>query len=82
MKVGSGRFRLTPAGELLRADHPQTLRGVTLLEEGPEHYALWKHLSAMVKDGKQNAFIREFGRSAFGHAVTGRPAMPKCSTTR
>jgi hypothetical protein len=60
---------LTETGELLRSDHPQTLRGVTLLEEGPEHYALWKHLPAMVCDGKQNAFVREFGRMAFDHAV-------------
>ena len=30
-------FSLTETGELLRSDHPQTLRGVTLLEEGPEH---------------------------------------------
>ena len=62
-------FSLTETGELLRSDHPQTLRGVTLLEEGPEHYALWKHLPAMVRDGKQNAFMREFGRMAFDHAV-------------
>jgi len=38
------------------------------LEEGPQHYALWKHLPAMVRDGKQNAFIREFGCMAFDHA--------------
>jgi len=62
-------FSLTETGELLRSDHPQTLRGVTLLEEGPEHYALWKHLPAMVCDGKQNAFVREFGCMAFDHAV-------------
>ena len=61
-------FSLSPAGELLQSDHPQTLRGVTLLEEGPEHYALWKHLPDMVRDGKQNAFVREFGRMAFDHA--------------
>jgi hypothetical protein len=64
-----GTFSLTTAGELLRSDHPQTLRGVTLLEEGPEHYALWTHLPAMIRDGKQNAFVREFGRMAFDHAV-------------
>jgi hypothetical protein len=63
------RFALTAAGDLLRQNHPQTLRGVTLLEEGPEHYALWKHLPAMIRDGKQNAFIREFGRMAFDHAA-------------
>jgi O-methyltransferase domain/Dimerisation domain len=62
-------FSLTETGELLRSDHRQTLRGVTLLEEGPEHYALWKHLPAMVRDGKQNGFMREFGRMAFDHAV-------------
>jgi len=38
------------------------------LEEGPQHYALWKHLPAMVRDAKQNAFMREFGRMAFDHA--------------
>lgn len=63
------RFSLTDAGALLRRDHPQTLRGVTLLEEGPEHYALWKHLPAMIRDGRQNAFVREFGRMAFEHAA-------------
>lgn len=65
-----GAFSLTETGELLRSDHPQTLRGVTLLEEGPEHYALWKHLPKMVRDGKQNAFVCEFGRMAFDHAVS------------
>lgn len=62
-------FALTATGELLRSDHPQTLRGVTLLEEGPEHYALWTHLPAMIREGKQNAFVREFGKMAFDHAV-------------
>ncbi|HEX4948469.1 MAG TPA: methyltransferase [Blastocatellia bacterium] len=62
------RFALTEAGRYLLADHPQTLRGMTLLEEGPEHYALWKHLPAMIRDGQQNAFVREFGRMAFAHA--------------
>ena len=39
------------------------------LEEGPQHYALWKHLPAMVQDGRQNAFVREFGRMAFEYAL-------------
>ncbi len=62
-------FALTETGELLRNDHPQTLRGVTLLEEGPEHYALWGHLPAMVREGRQNAFVRQFKRMAFEHAA-------------
>lgn len=61
------QFTPSEAGELLRSDHPQTLRGVTLLEEGPQHYALWKHLPDMVREGTQNAFVREFGRMAFEH---------------
>lgn len=63
------KFSLAETGQYLRSDHPQTLRGVTLLEEGPEHYALWKHLPEMIRDGQQNAFMREFGRRAFEHAV-------------
>ncbi len=67
---GPGRvFSLSAAGEFLRKDHPETPRGVALLEEGPEHYALWNHLPQMVRDGKQNAFVREFGRMAFDHAA-------------
>lgn len=60
-------FSITPLGELVRKDHPQTLRGVILLEEGPEHYAIWKHLAKMVKDGKQDGFIREFGLRIFDY---------------
>lgn len=61
-------FSLTSMGELLRSDNAQTLRGIALLEEGPEHYAIWKHLAAMVKDGKQDGFVREFGRRIFDYA--------------
>jgi hypothetical protein len=58
-------FSLTPAGSAFTARHPRSLRGLTLFEEGPQHYALWKHLPDMIKDGKQNAFTREFGHHAF-----------------
>jgi hypothetical protein len=51
-------FSITTQGELLRKDHPKTLRGIILLEEGPEHYAIWKHLPDMIMDSKQDAFIR------------------------
>jgi O-methyltransferase domain/Dimerisation domain len=62
------RFSLLPAGALLRADHPSSLKPMLLLEEGPEHYALWTHLPAMVREGSQNAFTREFGMMAFDYA--------------
>lgn len=61
-------FSLTEAGELLCEDHPRSLRGVTLLEEGPEHYAIWRHLPDIVRDGGDDGFLREFGHSAFEHA--------------
>lgn len=63
------RFSITPMGQLLRSDNPQTLRGVALLEEGPEHYAVWKHLTAMIKDGRQDGFAREFGERIFDYAA-------------
>ncbi|SRR6266496_2218374 len=66
------QFSLTESGEFLRADHPQTLRGMTLLEEGPEHYAIWKHLCAMIREGKQDGFVREFGHPLFEHIAQDR----------
>jgi predicted transcriptional regulator len=59
------KFSITPLGELLRKDHSQTLQGVLLLEEGPEHYQIWKHLPRMIKNGQQNAFLSEFGNNIF-----------------
>ena len=43
---------------------------MALLEEGPEHYAIWKHLVAMVRDGRPNGFGREFGAMCFDYART------------
>lgn len=63
-------FVLTDMGALLRSDHPQSLNPMARLEEGPQHYALWTHLPAMVRDGKQNAFVREFGCMAFDYAAS------------
>jgi hypothetical protein len=81
-------FSITPMGELVRKDHPQTLRGMILLEEGPEHYAIWKHLVDMVQDGKQDGFMREFGMRIFdyipqnsGYAEVFNYAMSSYSAT-
>jgi hypothetical protein len=57
-------------GELLRSEHPQSLRHRVLIADGPEHYAIWKHLPGIIKDGKQDGFIREFGSRAFEYART------------
>jgi hypothetical protein len=67
-ETGARGFALTTAGDLLRSEHPRSMRAMARLEEGPQHYALWKHLPAMIRDGRQNAFTREFRRMAFEHA--------------
>jgi hypothetical protein len=65
LKEEDHRFSISSQGKLLQKNHPHTLRDVILLEEGPEHYAIWKHLPAMTKDGQQNAFLREYGCKVF-----------------
>jgi O-methyltransferase domain len=62
------RFNLTDRGAVLRTDAPGSLRYMAMLEGGPEHWAIWKHVPAMVRDGRQNAFMREYGEMAFDHA--------------
>ena len=62
-------FSVSATGELLRGDHPQSMRDAFLLREGPEHTAIWKHLPAILRDGTQTGFIREFGTSAFAYAA-------------
>ncbi|HWP83788.1 MAG TPA: methyltransferase dimerization domain-containing protein, partial [Terriglobia bacterium] len=44
-------FALTPEGRTLLTSHPQSLRAVALLQEGPEHTAIWKHLPEIVRQG-------------------------------
>lgn len=65
----SKSFALTSMGDTLRADNPHTLRPMAMLEEGPEHYAAWKHLPALIEEGAQDGFSREFGRPAFEYAL-------------
>jgi O-methyltransferase domain/Dimerisation domain len=62
------RFILTPMGEVLCRDHPQSLRGLTLLEAGPEHAAAWTHLSELITAGQQDTFGREVGESVYTYA--------------
>lgn len=69
-------FSITEAGAMLRGDHPQSMRDALLLREGPEHTAIWKHLPALVRDGSQDGFVREFGVAAFEHAAR-EPAYHK-----
>ena len=51
-KDNSRGFRLTEAGSLLREDYPHTLRAMALLEEGPEHYAIYRRRAARREIGR------------------------------
>ena len=62
-------FSISEMGKILQSDHPQSLANLALLVEGPEHYAVWKHLPAIVQDGEQNGFIREYGHTGFEHTM-------------
>jgi predicted transcriptional regulator len=47
-KDGSNRFPLTRRGKLLTKVHTQSLRGITLLEEGPEQKLLYYASSSKI----------------------------------
>jgi hypothetical protein len=53
-------FNLTERGAVLHSNAPGSLRYMAMLEGGPEHWAIWNHVPAMVRDGRQNAFMREY----------------------
>lgn len=60
---GEHRFSISAMGKILQRGNPNSLRSMVLLEEGQAHYAAWKHLPALIRDGSQDGFCREFGMS-------------------
>jgi len=57
------RFRLTPLAELLRSDHPQSMRALARMY-GSEQYSAWGELGASIRTGSP-AFDRVFGSTYF-----------------
>lgn len=57
------RFALTPLAELLRSDHPQSLRQFARML-GEEHYLSWADLLHSVRTG-ENAFRHRHGMPVF-----------------
>lgn len=57
------QFALTPLAELLRSDHPQSLRMVARML-GDEHYLSWADLLHSVRTG-EGAFRHRYGLSVF-----------------
>jgi len=58
-----GHFSLTPLAELLRRDHPQSLRQFARLV-GEEHYLSWAGLLECVRCG-ESGFRRRYGTDVF-----------------
>jgi len=62
-ETGPRRFALTPLAELLRSDHPQSLRQFARML-GEEHYVSWSDLLHSVRTG-ESAFHHRYGCSVF-----------------
>jgi hypothetical protein len=64
-------FLLPNGGALVRADHPFTVRGVRLLEEGREHYRIWKDLPDLIHNSTPSSStppgIKNVGKSSSMH---------------
>lgn len=81
------KFTLNEDGAFLRDDHPQSLRGATLLELCPEHTNTWNYLNQMATDGPEiPAFNIAYGMPVFDYlgthpkyAATFGPAMTSLS---
>ncbi len=58
-------FHLTPMGALFQSDHPSMMRSLTLLEGNLKHRSGWNYLAEMVRDGKQDGALREFGSTSW-----------------
>jgi SAM-dependent methyltransferase len=60
------RFKLTPMGQLLRSDHPQSLAGYARFETHDSTWRPWGHLDYSVKTGLP-AFDHVFGEPIFAY---------------
>ena len=56
-------FSLTPLAELLRGDHPQSMRQFARML-GDEHYLAWHDLPTSIRTG-QSAFLTRYGCHVF-----------------
>ncbi len=61
-----GVFTLTPMSELLRADHPASLRAMAITQNDPGHYIGWSKATEVVKDGG-NGSVRAHGKEAWAY---------------
>ena len=62
--LGDGRFAHTPASRTLRADHPNSQRGLAMFAAADYHWAAWGALGEAVKTGR-TAFDGLYGCNSF-----------------
>ncbi|MFI9051878.1 methyltransferase [Streptomyces sp. NPDC053427] len=72
-EITPGRFTVTPAGALLRADGPQSLYSFVRMFTDPTLLRAWEHLDDSVRTGEP-AFDAVFGKDFFGHLAE-RPEL-------
>ena len=54
-----GRFSLTAIGELLRTNHPKSLRSMASMVAGGEHFRAWGQLTEAVRTGQIGVVLSE-----------------------
>jgi SAM-dependent methyltransferase len=71
---GTGEFRLTPIGEYLQADHPQSARALVLMYGSEHAREAFAGLEDCVRTGK-NVFQLHFGAANSFDYLGGRPEL-------
>jgi SAM-dependent methyltransferase len=64
-----GRFALTAAGQLLRADHPGSMQAYALFQGAAPHWRSWGHLDHSVRTG-ESAYRDLFGKNFYEYCAT------------
>lgn len=71
---GESRFIPTPLLDVLRTEHPQSLRDTALVLTGRGHWLTWGHFTEAVRTEQPQA-IAAVGKAAFDY-LAGMPAPP------
>lgn len=65
-ETGRNTFALTAAGQLLRRDHPASMRDITLMWAEPAMLDAWRELPTAIREGRR-VFDDVFGVDFFGY---------------
>jgi hypothetical protein len=74
-ETSTGTFVETSISQLLRRDHPQTMRGLAIMMGHDFTWEPWRYLADSVKTG-ESGFPRAFGKPIFA-AVSDQPELAK-----